>query len=221
MKLLLTSTGVTNQSIRRALKELIGKPIEESRVAFIPTAAYGTTGDKSWLAHEMQVASDLGWQEFNVIELTALTPEQIKEQLEGADVIYMNGGNAYFLMNRIVTSGLEKMLPELLAKKVYVSSSAGGSVVSKHFPGNLAKAYGEEERLKLEQGTIDHGLGLVDFIIKPHLNSPKFPKRKMAWYKRVAPQVGVPFYAIDDDTAIKVIDGQVEVISEGKWKRFN
>lgn len=219
MKLLLTSAGITNESIRKALEELLDKPLEKSKVAFIPTAAHGAVGDKSWLAHEMQLANNLGWQEFNVVELTALTTAQIKKQLEAADVIYINGGNAYFLMNRIVSSGLEKMLPDLLKKKVYVSSSAGGIVASKYFPGNLASVYGEE--WKLEQGTIDHGLGLVDFVIKPHLNSPKFPERTIDWYEQMASRIEAPFYAIDDNTAIKVVDDQAEVISEGKWKRYS
>lgn len=221
MKLLLTSTGVTNKSIHRALEELLGKPTKQSKIAFIPTAAYGADSNKSWLVKELQVAYGLGWQNFNVVEISALDKDSINEQLSEADVIHMNGGNAYFLMNRIINSGLEELLPELLKTKIYLSSSAGGIVTSKYFPSNLAEAYGKDEDDKLEQGTVDHGLGLVDFVIKPHLNSAAFPNRTMEWYEEVSKKINAPFYAIDDQTAIKVVDGKVEVVSEGTWKLFN
>lgn len=221
MKLLLTSTGVTNKSIHKALEGLIGKPTKEAEIVFIPTAAYGATGAEDWLVQELNVARDLGWRHFDILELTATTKEQLKQRLANADVIHMNGGNVYFLMNRIISSGLEDLLPELLRTKVYVGSSAGSIITSSYFPGNLAEVYGKEESNKLEQGTVDHGLGLVDFVVKPHLNSPVFPNRTMEWYDEVAKQINAPFYAIDDNTAIRVIDGKAEIISEGIWKLYN
>ncbi|MBD3753619.1 MAG: peptidase E, partial [Micrococcales bacterium] len=52
MRLLLTSGGVTNPSVRRALVDLLGKPIEESTALCIPTAMYGHPwlgpGVKAW-----------------------------------------------------------------------------------------------------------------------------------------------------------------------------
>lgn len=219
MKLLLTSTGVTNKSIQKALEDLIGKPISESSVAFIPTAAHGVPGDKNWLVQELNVARDLGWKTFDLLELTAVTPEELRERLEAVDVIHMNGGNSYFLMNRIIGSGLEKILPELLKTKVYVSSSAGGVITSKYYPGNLAEAYDETPRV--EQGTVDHGLGLVDFVVKAHLNAAYFSHRTLEWYDKVTKDIAAPVYAIDDDTALKVVDGKVEVVTEGIWKLYN
>jgi dipeptidase E len=63
-------------------------------------------------------------------------------------------------------------------------------------------------------------LGLVDFTLLPHLDHPDMPDNSMADAERWAAGIPVPAYAIDDQTAIKVTDGVVEVVSEGHWKRF-
>jgi dipeptidase E len=59
-------------------------------------------------------------------------------------------------------------------------------------------------------------LGLVDFSIFPHLDV--FPTNTMAAAEKWADGLGNPAYAVDDETAIKVVDGAVEVVSEGNWK---
>ncbi|HUG48356.1 MAG TPA: Type 1 glutamine amidotransferase-like domain-containing protein, partial [Candidatus Limnocylindria bacterium] len=63
-------------------------------------------------------------------------------------------------------------------------------------------------------------LGLVDFSIFPHLDHEILPENTMADAERWAAGMPVPCYAIDDETAIKVTDGTVEVVSEGHWKLF-
>ena len=66
----------------------------------------------------------------------------------------------------------------------------------------------------------DETLGLVDFSIFPHLDHEDLPDNTMANAEKWAAGMPVPAYAIDDETAIKVIDGAVEVVSEGHWKLF-
>jgi dipeptidase E len=66
----------------------------------------------------------------------------------------------------------------------------------------------------------DRALGLVDFSVFPHLEREDMPDTSLANIDRSAAGISVPAYAIDDDTAIKVIDGVVEVVSEGDWKLF-
>ncbi|HET7069254.1 MAG TPA: peptidase E, partial [Nocardioides sp.] len=79
MKLLLTSGGVTNASIRDALVELLGKPIDESTALCIPTAQYGHPmvgpGVMAWQfisGNSQNPMVDLGWKSVGVLELTAL-----------------------------------------------------------------------------------------------------------------------------------------------------
>ncbi len=66
----------------------------------------------------------------------------------------------------------------------------------------------------------DRALGIVDFAMFPHLDHEKMPDHSMANAEKWATGMPVPCYAIDDQTAIKVVDGVIEVVSEGHWKRF-
>jgi len=67
----------------------------------------------------------------------------------------------------------------------------------------------------------DRALGLVDFALFTHLDHERFPEYSLANLERLAATMPVPTYALDDQTAIKVTDGNVEVVSEGHWKLFN
>ena len=64
----------------------------------------------------------------------------------------------------------------------------------------------------------DETLGVVDFSIFPHLDNPELPENTLANAERWAAGIQGPAYAIDDQTAFKVVDGTVEVVSEGHWK---
>jgi dipeptidase E len=68
-------------------------------------------------------------------------------------------------------------------------------------------------------GGEDRTLGVVDFSIFPHLDV--FPTNTMADAERWAAGIAGPAYAIDDQTAIKVTDDTVEVVSEGQWKKLS
>jgi dipeptidase E len=66
----------------------------------------------------------------------------------------------------------------------------------------------------------DRTLGVVDFSIFPHLDHEMMPDNTLANAARWAAEIAGPAYAMDDQSAIQVIDGAVEVISEGQWKLF-
>jgi dipeptidase E len=66
----------------------------------------------------------------------------------------------------------------------------------------------------------DETLGLVDFAIFPHLDHEMLPYNTMTHAEKWAATMPMTTYAMDDETAIKVVDGAVEVISEGHWKQF-
>lgn len=230
MKFLLTSAGITNASIRNALLDLLGKPIAESKAVCIPTAIYALPSgvSDSWL---MLRELDLGWQEYGVLELTAL-PSILEEHwlpaLQGADVIIVGGGNTGYLSYWLHESGLAAKLPKLLETKVYVGVSAGGAMVthsvniSQDVLARTGVYYDDEydEAAPPNFGS-DKTLKLVDFVIRPHLNADYFPQTTLEHMAQAAAKVAVPLYAFDDQTALKVVDGVVEVISEGQWKMFD
>ncbi|SDN71160.1 Type 1 glutamine amidotransferase-like domain-containing protein [Actinacidiphila guanduensis] len=221
MKLLLTDSGVRNASIRTALVDLLGKPIAEADALCIPTAGYGGPyGEPGgpWRfvsGRSPSPMTGLGWKSVGVLELTALPGidrERWVSWVREADVLLVNGGDALYLYHWMRESGLADLF-QSLTDTVYVGLSAGSMV--------LAPRVGERF-VDWEPPTGgDSALGVVDFCVFPHLDSPDSPENTMAEAERWAAGIDGPAYAIDAQTAIKVVDGRVEVVSEGRWKRFD
>jgi dipeptidase E len=220
LKLLLTSAGIKNTSIHDALVELLGKPIAESNALCIPTAAYGHPmggPGAAWRFISGRGATplcELGWKSLGVLELTALP--SIDEALwvplvEETDALLVGGGDSLYLCHWMQQSGLADLLPSL-HRVVWVGIS-GGSMV-------LTPRIGEEAVAWQPPAGGDRALGLVDFAIFPHVDHENMPDNSMANAETWAAGIPGPAYAIDDQTAIKVIDGAVEIVSEGHWRLF-
>jgi dipeptidase E len=221
MKLLLTSAGIKNTSIRDALVDLLGKPIAESSALCIPTAAYGhpmAGPGAAWRfisgRQPLTPMCELGWKSLGVLELTALPSidaEQWVPMVQETDVLLVDGGDALYLCYWMRQSGLADLLPSL-RETVWVGLSAGSMV--------MTPSIGEDfVRWKPPAGS-DRTLGLVDFSIFPHLDHEKMPDNCLANAEKWAAGMPQPSYLIDDQTAIKVTDGAVEVVSEGHWQLF-
>src|SRR3954449_9684771 len=221
MRLLLTAGGVKNPSIREALVNLLGKPIAEAGALCIPTAMYGHPwvgpGEKAWQFIAGQSSNpmvDLGWKSMGVLELTALPSideEKWVPQVRETDALLAAGGDALYLAHWMRQSGLGDLLPSL-RETVWVGLSAGSMAmtprIGEDFVGWKPPTGG------------DSTLGIVDFSIFPHLDHEDLPENTMADAERWAAGIPGPAYAIDDETAIRVADGTVDVISEGHWKLF-
>jgi dipeptidase E len=240
MKLLLTSSGISNPSIRDALVGLLGKPIAESSALFVPTAIYpfpGGAGNafRAITGNAMSPLCDLGWKSLGVLELTALP--SIDEDVWTAtvretDALLVWGGDPVYLSYWLKHSGLAGLFPSL-PDTVYVGVSAGSIAMA----GPFGETYSAQpkcsgERLSSEdivftrpEGEVTktlvmaEGAGLVDFAIIPHVEYDDH--HDVANAAKWAARLPVPTYAIDDETAIKVTDGTVEVVSEGHWQLFN
>jgi len=218
--LFLTSAGIKNASIRDTLLELLGKPIAESSALCIPTAMYGHPmvgpGEGVWRFISGREAGtpmcELGWKSLGVLELTALPSideERWVPLVRETDVLLVAGGDALYLCHWMQQSGLADLLPSL-SEMVWVGLSAGSMVmtprIGEDFVGWKPPTGG------------DRALGIVDFSIFPHVDNVDLPHNTMANAERWAAGIPNPAYAIDDETAIKVTDGTVEVVSEGHWK---
>ncbi|HEY8238445.1 MAG TPA: Type 1 glutamine amidotransferase-like domain-containing protein [Candidatus Limnocylindrales bacterium] len=222
MKLFLTSAGITNPSLQATLVELLGKPIAECGALLIPTSGYGhpnTTPAHAWRfisGNEPRTPmAELGWKSLGVLELTAL-PSLDKDRwvqwVRESDVLLVNGGDPLYLSYWMRESGLADLLPSL-PDLLWVGLSAGSLVMTPRI--------GEDFVHWRPPTGGDETLGFVDFSIFPHLDHPDLPENTMADAERWAAGMPLPCYAIDDLTGIKVVDGTVEVISEGHWKLFN
>jgi len=217
MKLLLTSGGLANKTIINALRDLIGKDFIDSKLVFIPTASNIEEGDKWWLINDLLKFKELGFKMIDIVDVAAVSDKIWMPRIENAEVIVVGGGNTSYLMEQIKKSGLAASLPNLLKSRVYVGISAGSMVVSPNLKEKEMQRLYEEPII---EGNLNKGLGFVDFLVVPHMNSPHFP-RAAELIDEVAKDIKISFYAVDDQTAIKVNDNKTEVVSEGKWKRFN
>ncbi|MGY2893753.1 Type 1 glutamine amidotransferase-like domain-containing protein [Deinococcus sp. UYEF24] len=221
MKLLLTSAGIKNASIHGALVGLLGKPISECSALCIPTAGYGHPQGSPGGAWRFISGrepncpmTELGWKSVGVLELTALPSigeERWVPWVRAADVILVNGGDALYLAHWTRQSGLGDLLPSL-QDTVWVGLSAGSMV--------MTPSIGDDFIGWKPPGGGDETLGLVGFSIFPHLDHEDLPENTMADAERWAAGMTVPCYAIDDQTAIQVVGGTTEVVSEGRWKLF-
>ena len=159
----------------------------------------------------------LGWKSLGVLELTALPsvkPENWMPAVHEADALLVWGGSPLYLCYWMRQSGLADLLPSLRPETVYVGTSGGAMVATPDFGG---ETYDESEPLT---GS-DEALGLVDFSVFPHLDRQDgLPASSMVEIEAWAAGLSVPAYAIDDQTAIKVVDETAEVIKEGNWRLF-
>lgn len=217
MKLLLTSSGITNKSIENALLELTGKPFNECSLAFVPTASNAYRGNKDWVIKDLCITQDLGFKSIDIVDISALPKDLWLPGFQAADVLLFEGGNTFHLMHWIEKSGLEELLPEMLKTKVYVGISAGSIVTGTSLDMSMSQRLYAED---IGSYTSDRGLGLVDFLVRVHVNSPDFPGMTFEALDEIAKERIETFYAIDDQSAIKVVDGVVEVVSEGAWKKY-
>ena len=222
MRILLTSAGITNTSINDALVDLLGKPIAESSALCIPTGIQPFPGGPSHVYRFINGSApgpmcELGWKSLGVLELTALP--SIKDEywipaVQETDALLVWGGSPLYLCYWMRQSGLADLLPSLRPETVYVGTSGGAMVASPDFGGTT---YDDSDPLT---GS-DDALGLVDFSVFPHLDrGDGLPATPLAEIEAWAAGLSAPAYAIDDQTAIKVTDGTVDVVSEGRWERL-
>jgi dipeptidase E len=219
VKFLLTSAGIQNASIHDAMVDLLGKPIAECSALCIPTAAYGhpltpRVAHRFISGQSEQPMTELGWKSIGVLELTALPSIDEKQWVplvRETDGLLASGGDALYLAHWLRQSGLVDLMPSL-PETVWVGFSAGSMA--------LTPRIGEDFVFWRPPSGADEALGVVDFSIFPHVDHPALPENTMAAAGRWAAGLPNPAYAIDDDTAISVVDGTVEVVSEGHWKLF-
>ncbi len=242
VKLLLVSSGITNASIRNALIDLLGKPIEESSALFIATGMHPFAGGPGGIHRAIAGDAkgklyDLGWKSIGLLELTALPSIDRATWEPGvreAEAILVWGGDPVYLAHWLRKSGVADLFAEM-ENAVYVGVSAGAIATARIFcetysnppkrDGEVLKsekiwwlgANGEEE---VDLVTAP-GIGLVHFAVIPHYVNPDHGEVTPTNAERWAAHIPSASYAIDEATALKVVDTEVEVVSEGVWRLFN
>jgi len=218
MKLLLTSSGITNKSIAKALFDLVGKNPQDTSLVFIPTASNIEIGDKNWLIEDLMNLKKQNFKSIDIADISAIDQTIWKQKIEVADIIFFEGGDNYHLMEWINKSGLNLLLPELLKNKVYVGVSAGSMITGKSLNLSSSQVIYQEN---LDRHEDLQGLNITDFYFFPHLNSAHFPQVRQETIKLFADKQKDKIYALDDNSALKIENNSIEVISEGRWLVFN
>jgi dipeptidase E len=179
MKLLLTSAGLTTSKIREEFLHLVGKPASEITVAFIPTATDPEV-DHSFVQraiNELKALGDITLKEFelrgvrsiDLVDLKDFSSEALRKKLSHYDVIWVNGGNTFYLLYWAKKSGFVEILPELLhAGKTYVGVSAGSILATPTIEVAGWKGLDDPNVVELENL---RALNLVNFHIFPHYHT--------------------------------------------------
>lgn len=227
MKLLLTSNGLSNKSIADAFIKLVGKPAEDIKVAFIITAGLINGGNKHWLINDLGNIQKLGCY-VDIVDIAQLSKDEWYPRVELCDVIFVGGGNGFYLSYCMQKSGMLDALPELLNTRIYAGISAGSMIAcqslalaSDALKNPKAFKDGDYDLLGPKGRASGKTLKFADIIFRPHLNSRHFSLVRKDFLEEKVKSLDYPVYAIDDNSALEVVDGLVEVVSEGEWLLFN
>ncbi len=202
MKFVLCSEGFATPSIVQRCVELVGKPQDQITVGIINEAYAVEDGDKRWVLNNMNSVVNNFSGEVDIIDLLALSINQVEKRLANKDVIFVVGGDTDYLMSVYQKTGFDKLLPKLLENKVYVGSSAGSMVIGRRISRAAYQLIYREDNNKYG---VSEYLGLVDFSVMPHLDSPDFPNRKESLVEAIGNFQG-KVYGLRDDSAV-VVDG--------------
>lgn len=211
MKLLLTSSGLSKRKIGEALQDMVGKPASECKVGFIPTAANVEPYAKDWVVAQFNSLQRYGFYQIDIVDISADGVDW-RARLADCDVLWLSGGNTFHLLDQVRKTGFDEWLKENIESKVYVGGSASSILVTPTISIAGVDEAGDENIPHLQDLT---GLGLVDFEIIPHCN-----QETLESIGDYAENSRYSLYALDDLSAIKIIDENVEVISGGSWRYY-
>lgn len=200
MKLLLASLGFTNEEIIRACEELAGKPRAEINFIVINEAIKVEKGDHRWFVEGIQEIAENFGGAIELIDLQAHNLDYVCGRIEEADVIFCFGGNTDYLTKVFQETGFAEKLPEILAKKVWVGSSAGSCVLCHKESKEIAEGIFQEEQMT------KHYLEMIPIFFLPHFHSEWFPNWQFGEeiVVRETKNTDLPAYLMSDQSAVKI-----------------
>ncbi|MDR1072041.1 MAG: peptidase E [Rickettsiales bacterium] len=216
MKAILCSTNITKIDGGTELVErILAKPRGRISVAVINEASAVEFGDHRFVADTLRDLADTFGGNIEIVHLLALSPDQIRERISAAGILFVLGGNTEWLKQVFDKTGFSEMLPKILDEKLYIGSSAGSMVLG-HLPSykNQDRAYGPAPHFGVAKY-----LDLVDFSILPHFHASYLNDTGDDWAIEESKSVDYPVYAISDTAAVVVDGAEVSVIGED-WKKL-
>ena len=214
MKIILGSCGLSTETIIKACEDLVGKSRKDINIAVINEAIKGESGDHRWFIEELQHLSEVVGRNIEFIDIQAHPLDYIEQRIKIADLVYCFGGNTDYLANTFVKTGFNKILPKILAEKVWVGSSAGSCVLCHKGPASIQRTIYREEYY------VDSYMDIIPVVFLPHLHGFfKFGEEEI---KQTSKETDLPVYALSDKAAIIVnekeplkIVGEDYIIAKG------
>ena len=199
-KLLLTSTGLANQNIKNQFLQIIDEPVSQIKIIFVPTAARSEEELKHVNESKKELL-DLGIFKNNIKTLNLDNPVSFQE-VKDFDVIYVCGGNTFYLLKKVRETSFDKVIIEFAkTDKLYLGVSAGSILVCPNI--DIANPFDEND-VNLTDLT---GLNLTDVIVSPHYCEEE--KQIIEDFKKKSQYKVVP---LTDNQALLVIDGETKII---------
>lgn len=213
MKLLLTSQGLSNQKIKQAFLDNLPKNPEDIKVAFVTTAAFGETEDPFWLEDAREELRDCGIKHIKDLDLKGKRKEELKQILSDKNVLFVNGGNTFYLLKYLRESGLQEFLPKLLDRGLLYVGISAGSIIA----GPSVEVAGwknlDKNKVKLRDLT---GLHLVPFSLFVH-----YTKKYKTLVEEKIKYVEHPLIVLTDQQAVLCISNQYRIVGEGERLVYN
>jgi len=179
---------------------------KDYNIAFVTTASEVEEGDHWWINNDRNKLIELG---FNLAEfsITGLTKSEIEKKLKNIDIIFVCGGNVFYLLDQVIKTGFNQILLEKSQQDlIYIGSSAGSMVVGKKV--ELASTL--DDRAKAPDLKSD-GVGLVDLAIMPHWGSPKFKEEYFSGFDSIY-EANAKIILLDDSQYLFVQDEDYKII---------
>lgn len=215
MKFLLTSAGLQNDALAKALEELVGKPLQETSILFVTTAANTGSDDKRWLIKNLNQLDQYNFLSIDIIDFAGMSESMYRPHFEKVDVLCFGGGDEQYLAQ--TTKGLHSYLLTLLESKVYMGISAGSMILG------LLPSASVTEQLFPEDGfayTKSEGLAILPLTFIPHLNSEFFASLRRPLLESLKDSFDGTMYSTDDETALKVDGDQIDIVGTGEYIVF-
>ncbi len=210
MKLFLTSAGLVPETTETFL-EFLGKKPEETRVCFITTASHSEE-DKSYVEKDRKRLIELGFQ-VTEVDLKQENEESLREKLKNFDVVFVEGGNTFYLLKYVKESGFDKALKPFLDRGgIYVGVSAGSYIAGLDISPTQWKHAEDKNIVGLKDL---RGLGLINFAIFSHYK----PEHESIINEN---KHRIPYLviALTDSQAILVENGKTKFVGPGEFKKF-
>ena len=214
MKFLLTSSGINNDDIALSLSSLVGKPLKETNILFVPTAANTEGEDKRWLIGNLTDLQKYNFKSIDILDIAAVSSDVWKKRFMEKDVICFGGGNEKYLAEIFDTGAMKDFLQELSDTKVYVGISAGSMVTGNFMPHKLYPSIFPEETFG--EG-VQRAMGLHHFCFIPHLNSNYFAHVRKENLERLKDDFTTDVYSTDDETALQINGTLVTIVGKGNY----